>query len=307
MSQIVLPDRTDRFGSNYIAKLSCYILADKFDAKLYHKSSVKYSETMFVKLLLQNSELNNDIKTVIPIIENKYPDNEDIFNSERTKSGKEQWLHNLRCRMGLVVQELGSDIFTLFNKYYKNEMYQKLKKMAHDKNYKLPWSSFENIICIHLRFDDQVNCKDYDGTNGAKYITNLIETKSIHNFISKNLHRVSKDKQTPISAWKFGQLVKSLKDKYPTKTLYIVSTPNIPLKHKRVIKENNIKCISNSDYELDLWILIHTDILVLSKSTYSMIAALFHQGSNIIYPKWGITASAGLGTKFDKTGWESYI
>lgn len=308
---IVLPDRTDRFGSNYIAKLCCYILAKTFKAKLYHKTSIKYSETIFTKLLLQNSETNDNdnIKTFIPILETKYSDdnNKDIFNTIITSTGKENWLYNLRGRMGMLVQEFQTDIFTYFGKHHKTHLYNNLKSFATEKLYSLPYTDPENVICIHLRCDDKANSKDYDGDKGAQYVKQLIESNSIHKYNAKEIHKVSKDKQTLISPWKFGQLVKQLKEKYPKKRLYVVSAPNIPAKHKKIIKDNKIKRVSNPDYELDLWVLIHSHTLVLSKSTYSMVAALFHQGSQVIYPEWGMTASAGLGTKYDQTGWKSYI
>ena len=53
--------------------------------------------------------------------------------------------------------------------------------------------------------------------------------------------------------------------------------------------------------------MIHSDILVLAKSTYSIMAGIYHQGSRVSYPYWGTNASLGLGSKYDKSGWIGYV
>ena len=53
--------------------------------------------------------------------------------------------------------------------------------------------------------------------------------------------------------------------------------------------------------------MINSEILVLSKSTYSFIAGYYHQGNIVYYPYWGTAASLGLGSKFDKSNWIPYI
>jgi len=78
---------------------------------------------------------------------------------------------------------------------------------------------------------------------------------------------------------------------------------------KDLTKESvfNIIKHSNTDPDYDLWLLMHSNILVASKSTYSMIAVYFFKGSKVYYPLWGTAVSCGLYTKYDKTNYEYYI
>ena len=75
---------------------------------------------------------------------------------------------------------------------------------------------------------------------------------------------------------------------------------------KQLLISSKSNFIASSDSEIDLWYLINSDILVLSKSNFSYLAGLFHKGSKIYYPIKPSFASVGLGSKFDKSGWISY-
>ena len=53
--------------------------------------------------------------------------------------------------------------------------------------------------------------------------------------------------------------------------------------------------------DLDLWLMINSDVLVTSKSSFSLIAAFFHQGEKIFFEQWGHFICGGFKTKYDKT------
>ena len=70
--------------------------------------------------------------------------------------------------------------------------------------------------------------------------------------------------------------------------------------------KHNYKIIRTPDPDIDLLHLVFCDVLVCSRSTYAMVAAFFHKGSKVIMPQWGYTGGAGLGSKYDKSGFELY-
>ena len=47
--------------------------------------------------------------------------------------------------------------------------------------------------------------------------------------------------------------------------------------------------------------MINSDILICSKSNFSLTSAFFHKGSQIYIPMWGHFASMGFKSKYDKT------
>lgn len=74
-----------------------------------------------------------------------------------------------------------------------------------------------------------------------------------------------------------------------------------------VIRDFGIVTHSNKDPDLDLWLLVNSDILVLSKSNFGLIAGYYHQGSQVYYPLWGVGVANGLSSKYDKSGWIPYV
>ena len=101
-----------------------------------------------------------------------------------------------------------------------------------------------------------------------------------------------------------------LKKIYPDKEIHVVTKLTKNSNNQKYIdlcEKYNITIHSGNDYDYDLWLLINSDILVLSKSTYSLVAGYYHKGSKIYYPLWGHFASTGLFTKYDKSSWEHYI
>jgi hypothetical protein len=118
------------------------------------------------------------------------------------------------------------------------------------------------------------------------------------------------DRQVTIGTDKLEKLILDFKKKYPDKQIHIVTKLTKHHNNKRYLDIFNkylLTVHSNKDYDYDLWLLINSDILVLSKSTYSLIAGYYHQGSKVYYPVWGTFVSTGLYTKYDKSNWEYYI
>jgi len=239
---------------------------------------------------------------------------------------KENLGNDHRINQAIPVMRLKKDLISHFNESCKNDFYSIVANIAKSRGYKLPWSDCNNVICIHLRLhDDRFHegsiYPDYDGSASSKYISDQIDSGSFK-YDMEEMKRYCKDrgcewgvlkhpdKQCTIDINKLDHIMVNLKKDYPDKEIHVVTKlSKHPCNQKYIdlCNKYNVRIHSNKDYDYDLWLLIHCDILVLSKSTYSLIAGYYHQGSKVIYPLWGTFASCGLSTKYDKSGWESYI
>jgi len=301
--KFLLPDRDDWLGANFVTKMGAFIYATINNYKVYHFRNFPYSTSIYMLPFIINShELNND---------------KDIDNTD----------NDHRRNQAIPVIQLKQDLITYFNDNLKSEFYDIIKEKSKERNYSIPWSDNSNIICIHLRLNDDhqhegANYADYDGSGSSDYVRELIENECFDKFNKNDMMEYCKskgvnwgklshpDKQCTIDIEKFGLVITQLTTKYPNKKIHVVTKLSNNPNNKKYIdlcQKHDIIIHSNSDYDYDLWLLIHSDILVLSKSTYSLIAGYYHQGSRVIYPLWGTFASCGLSTKYDKTGWESYI
>ena len=117
----------------------------------------------------------------------------------------------------------------------------------------------------------------------------------------------SSDNQVCINPNKLSQFIQLLKQKYPDKEIHIVGRGSLLQPIINIISEFNIITHSNEDPDLDLWLLINSDILVLSKSNFAIVSGFYHQGSQVYYPLWGTGVSSGVNSKYDKSGWIAYV
>ena len=74
----------------------------------------------------------------------------------------------------------------------------------------------------------------------------------------------------------------------------------LPLIVQEYIEIDYDYVIRTDDPSFDLFCMINSDILIGSKSTYSLISTFFHKGSKIYLPMWGHIATLGFKSKYDK-------
>ena len=278
---IILTDRQDRLGSNFYAKVADYIYGHITDSEIYHHPTIRFENSIFTKPFIELSKIaDNEIKTTLKVY--------DDFRG-----------HPVR-----PVTILKQDLITYFKQHLYDKFMNIISNQPKVRNYKLPWKNNSNIIAIHLRCDDRWNIKDYNGTKSATYLKHLIETDNFDNY---DKLKKGYDRQVPISPIKFYNLVAKLKKLYPRKHIYVVHYGRINIKIKKISQRFKIKLVSHQDPDLDLWLLINSEILVLSKSTFSLVAGYLHKGSKVYYPLWGTFTAHGLWTKYDKSGWISYV
>lgn len=302
MNNLILPDRDDFLGSNYVTKIGAFIYGKINNYDIYYNKNFPYFNSLYMKPIIDNSK-------------------EKIENQKYIDRG-----HAIRQNQAYPVIELYEDLISYFRENYKDKFYQILKEEAEKRKYELPWRDSSKIICIHLRlFDDRQHngsdFRDYDGSGSAEYIRNLIESGTFnYNVNDMNIYCRQKgikwgklkhsDKQCAIDIRKLKKIIEDMRKNHPDKEIHVVTKLNKNRNNNRylkLLKKENIKVHSNDDWDYDLWLMIHSEILVLSKSTYSLMAGYYHQGSEVHYPLWGTFASCGLYTKYDKSDWKYYI
>jgi hypothetical protein len=272
--------RKDRLGSIFCSMLGDFIYIKNKNYIPIYPSTFK-NNSFFIKVLQKFMEEKNN--------------NHIILNKNHS---------GIRQNQIFPVTELKQDLVSYFKEYYFNKFFFELKKYT--INFKLPWNNNENIICIHIRLDDVINNKDYDGTGSANYINNLIENNKPFDYIREDMLKCSPDVQTPIEPKKLRNLLIKLKNHYPNKEIHIVKYGILNDSYNKIIKEFNIK-VHQNEPDYDLWLLINSNILVLSKSTFSQVAMYFHTGTKIYAPLWGMGVSNGTMSKYNKTNIEFYI
>lgn len=278
---ITLNNRADRIGTNYFSNLGTLIFGRINDAKVYRKHNLKYRDLIIYYPIIKNSKLR-----LFP-----YPK-----DNLHTHTG-------IRGRIATPVMQQEQDLITLFNSLFK----QNFISLISDKKNNF-FKISEKLICIHIRNEDALNMPDYDGTATHNYIKELIENKKFSMYDRNTLLKIGKDNQAPIEHKKLNTLIKILRTEYGKDYEFKIIT-NGKLSDDIMSVINNYKIEVQCEGEIikDLETMINSEVLVLSKSFFSLIAGFLHQGSRVYYPKWGSFASLGLGSKFDDSGWIPYV
>jgi len=279
MSNYKIFHRSDRLGSNltnYIAQ----IIQSHFRKRYILKTKSKYEHSIFFKIL---NELVDEINT--------------DFKKENGKYYKKKSWHLLNFQTTSLVQ---SDLLSYFKSNFgkfvnlRLKHYQKIKKFT-------PTLDWDKVICLHLRLDDVSHISDYNGKPMSDFYSNCLNknikyTKnSIKLYAKENKLKKCHDYQASISNKKINKIIKECKNKFPNHKLIVVASPTggkIDIKAERIIR--------SSDPDLDLLYMIYSNVLICSKSTYSLFAAYFHQGDNLYLPMWGHFACTGIDSNLSK-------
>ena len=307
---IILYNRSDRLGGNFISKLcqliySHYNNIQTLNENQYFKTDIDYVKlwdckqsclhSLFNKVFINYCEQHN--RQAIKSLNNNFFN----FNME------DKYNHiNLSKLMIDVIIEIKQDLFSYFNKNIKKNFYNYLKCNL-GNNTQIPNKKY---ICYHIRLGDISN-KPIIKKNENNIIFNYYSSK-INNLDNnfedkheyfKNNYNVKRTKyhefQSPVDETEIINNLTKIKKIYPSHEVYLV-TDSID-KISNNIKKLNYPIIRNRNQDLDLWFLIHSDVLITSKSSFSLIAALLHKGSMLYLQPWGLIGSSGLKTKFDKT------
>ena len=117
------------------------------------------------------------------------------------------------------------------------------------------------------------------------------EAIAVHVRLDDIKGREKPNKQGFIGEEKLVQLIVTLHAQYPHHAIRLVTSPNKTDFDicRRAIALSNVECsVSGSDdIDYDLYLMMCSDILILSRSTFGLVAALLHQGSAVFsYTTW---------------------
>jgi len=99
------------------------------------------------------------------------------------------------------------------------------------------------------------------------------------------------DKQGFIGEEKLVELIRKLHSQHPHHHIHLVTSPNKADIDtcQLVIEKSNVDCtvLGSDDVDYDLYLMMCSDVLILSRSTFCFVAALLHQGSSVFsYTRW---------------------
>jgi hypothetical protein len=291
---ILLLDRRDRLGCNFLNKLCLFIMAKNNNYQVYHEKNFKYYDNIFMIPFIKFSiELDKNIMNEIKFI-NKKSD-----------------IHHLCIN---TVNAIKQDIPSYFEENLKESFFSLINNKFCEYNFKKPWED-NKVICIHLRCDDVYN---YEGRNTNKhfdYISDIIN-KGVEIEVNKFRNKMRNDYgfsyQSCLSILELKNLVDNLRKTYSNYEIYVIYKNPIREEYLEFFKKHNLKTIKpiskdpNINMNYDLFLLIHSDILVITKSIYGLLASFFHQGSKTYYPRWCYFGAIGLGSKYNKSKYIIY-
>jgi len=279
---INLFDRGDRLGSNIISYISqiLYSYKNKYFIRFTkNKNEYKYYNSIFTKALFNYIEIYNE----------KLYKNNHINNDININFGS---CYDLVVTTSSCLTILETDLIT----YFINHIYKHIKidfeNFALSYKYNVPFDVKKTIL-VHLRLEDVVNRSDYDGSKCSDYYRNKVEKKEYCDcgiFLNDKINR-----QAPLSKTKIQNIINKAKQEFPNYKVILITSPDSDT------TVYNYEVIKSTDENLDLYLLTKCNVVILSRSTFSLSCMFFDKNKKKTYiPSWGHFVCCGLNTNYDK-------
>jgi hypothetical protein len=307
LDSIYLYSRGDRLGSHIIQYLSIIIYAFynnlyivyepekvNYNNKEYEYEGVKYSESFFVKAILgwidnHNKKFPN--KNYLEKYKN-FQAMEYLLNFE-TPFDPNSYFYScdLLIITTQVLYNIHTDLISYFKKYICKSMREEIYKVI-PENYNLPYNPKKSIL-VHLRLGDVKDRADYDGSFCSNHYKNRIDNdnQSIQGIATLGYCNM----QTPLDKKKIDLAILEATQKYPEHEVVIVTSPG------DTVIPHPYKCIRSNNENYDMFLLCNADVLILSRSTFSLTAAFLGTATEVWSPLWGHFVCTGLYTKYDNS------
>ena len=309
---IYLYSRGDRLGSHILQYISIIIYAYYknlyivYDPKKVHYNSVytyegnTYPESFIVKGLLDWID-NHNKRFPAKDYASKYRNinaMEYLLGFE-TKFNPNAYFYScdLLIITTQVLYNIKIDLVSYFKKYLRDSIIKNIESKA-PKNLYIPFNPKKTIL-IHLRMGDVKDRSDYNGQICANYYTNRINNNE--QMIQGIRDLGYSNRQTPLARNKVELAIKQAKEKYPEHEVIMVTQPG------DYETGYPYRCIRNKDENEDLYLLCNADVLILSRSTFSLSALLLGNAREVWCPLWGHFVTTGLSTKYDKVNENKYL
>jgi hypothetical protein len=301
---IYLYSRGDRLGSHLIQYLSIIIYAFYnnlyivYDSKKvnynkdYEYEGNKYPKSFIVEGLLDWID-NYNKKFPLKDYKSKY-DNLNVMEyllEFEIKFNKFAYFYScdLLIITTQVLYNINTDLISYFKKYISNSVSKQIDKFV-PSNFTIPFNPKKSIL-VHIRMGDVKDRPDYNGEICSSYYTNRINNddqtiQGIRNLGYCNM-------QTPLARHKVDLAINQAKQKYPEHEIIIITQPgNYEIDYP-------YRCIRSDNENYDLYLLCNADVLILSRSTFSLAAVFLGNAKEIWCPLWGHFVTTGLNTKYD--------
>lgn len=306
MKYIVLHSRGDRLRSHLLQYLSIIIYAfynnlyiiyepSKINyLKDYHYEGKIYNASFFVHAIITWVDNHNSKFTKI-----NFQVDYDVFKAkEYSLNFETKFLSNeyfYTCDLLIITTQvlynIKSDLISYFKKYLHSSIRQCLQT-AVPTSYCLPFEPSKTIL-IHLRLDDVKDRRDYDGSVCSNYYKHRIDADN------QNIQGIAAlgycNRQTPLEQKKVELAITEAKRKYPGHEIIMIAAPG------EDIIDFPYKCIRSNDENYDLFLLCNADVLILSRSIFSLSAAFLGIARETWCPLWGHFVCTGLYAKYDNS------
>lgn len=293
--------RADRDGACWLPALGSFMYAkSKGYLPIYNKWLARYKRNIFFKPILDNAIYGRNIPEEF----------EKSITEEVDMTGYAP--KGIRQNMALSCIYNKIDNISLFNNLYKKDFLEHITQsdefINSDEFNQEYTNDKDKVICVHYRWQDVAQFKDFDGTASHQYISNLIDNNSFDNYSSS--HKPPGPDQRPMNNQVLNEKINALTKEHPNHKVILVSHPSINQSIDELSKlfNFNFYLFTPNSTNAALWRMMNSDVLIVGKSCFPMIAAYLHLGREVHYSKWGLHAANGLGSKYDQAkNWHSFI
>ena len=301
---IYLYSRGDRLGSHLIQYLSIIIYAFYNNLYIvYDSEKVNYNNDYeYECILYKQSCFVKGILNWIDIYNKRFPQKD--YHSKYRELNVMEYLLEFEIKFNKfayfyscdlliittqVLYNINTDLISYFKKYIGKTLINEISKFV-PSDFNIPFNPKKTIL-VHLRLGDVKDRPDYNGEICANHYANRINKdeqmiQGIRNLGYCNM-------QTPLARYKVELAINQAKEKYPDHEIVMVTQPgdyNIDYPYK---------CIRSEDENYDLYLLCNANVLILSRSTFSLSSIFLGNAQEIWCPLWGHFVTTGLNTKYD--------
>lgn len=301
---IYLYSRGDRLGSHLIQYISLIIYAFYnnlyivYEAKKvnynneYEYEGKKYQKSFIVEGLLVWID-NYNKRFPVKDYKSKYENLNVMEYLLEFEIRFNRFLYFYSCDLLIITTQVLYNIKTDLISYFRKYLNESIRLCIDSKipsDFSIPFDTKKSIL-VHLRMGDVKDRQDYNGQICSNYYTDRINRdeqiiQGIRNLGYCNM-------QTPLARHKIDLAINQAKKKYPEHEIIIVTQPgNYEINYP-------YRCIRSNNENYDLYLLCNTDVLILSRSTFTLSSVFLGKVNEVWCPLWGHFVTTGLNTKYD--------
>jgi hypothetical protein len=273
-------EHDDRLGAHLLFYLNqiFYAYHHRYSIK-YDIVTLPYASSLFVKILLNFIDGYNES---LPKLEGEQ---QEVFPFP--KKEVIEWSKTMYRTM----QCIQMDFQGFWREIYPN-VFTDLLHFSTYADLDLPFHP-KKTIAVHLRLDDVHDWEDYNGTASANYYRDLVNNNvPIDYMYHVHYYEEYPNIQAPIAMERIEVQIQDAKQRFPDHEVVIISSPST-----QHLIQTNYRVICNTDESLDLFLLSIADVIILSRSSFSLSSIIFGNHRRIYAPLWGQMVYYGFYTK----------